>query len=120
MVNTITTSDFEKIFDYNKEDKWQNFKPNKKLPIVIDFSADSWCAPCRALSPILDELSKEYENKVEFYKVDVDEEYELSKFFNIRSIPTILFVPVKGQPTSHTGAFPKNELKKFISKYFGE
>lgn len=120
MVNTITTSDFKKLFNYNKDEKWQNFKIDKKSPIILDFSAESWCAPCRSLSPILDELSKEYENKVEFYKIDTDEEYELSKFFDIKSIPTLIFIPVDGKLSIHTGAFPKSEIKKFILKYFSE
>lgn len=111
----ITTDDFkEMIYDFDKE---KDFKNKETKPIVIDFYAD-WCGPCKVVAPILEELEKEL--NFNLYKVDVDEEYELSKFFNVRSIPTILFVPKKGQPVAHTGAFPKNELKKFISKYFSE
>ena len=118
MVKTINTFDFDKIFEYKKSEKWQDniFKTKRNLPIIIDFSADSWCGPCRILSPILEDLSNEYDNKIDFYKVDVDEEYDLSKFFNIRSIPSILFIPVKGQPIMHMGAFPKSEIKKLIIK----
>ena len=120
MIIEITTSDFNNIFKYKKEDKWQdnNFITQRNVPIILDFSA-LWCNPCKTLTPILEDLSKEFENKIDFYKVDVDEEYELSKFFNIRSIPTILFIPINNKPIAHTGAFPKSELKKFISKYFG-
>ena len=62
-----------------------------KRPAVVDFYA-SWCAPCRQLSPLVEELSDYYGEKVDFYKVNVDEENELSGIFNIRSIPTLLFV----------------------------
>ncbi len=111
----ITTNDFkETIYDFEKEKNFTN-KGNK--PAIIDFYAE-WCGPCKVIAPILEELERE--NNFSLYKVDTDEEYELSKHFNIRSIPTILFVPVKGEPVAHTGAYPKNELKKLITKYFGE
>ena len=110
MVQKITTSEFKRIFDNEL-----NCKNNNDC--VLDFTA-SWCGPCKMISPILDELSEEYK-KIDFYKIDVDEEYELSSLFNIRSVPTLLFIPVGGKPTLHNGAFPKGELKKFIVKYFG-
>ena len=118
-MNNLTTVQFKEIiFDISdgKEIK-KDWNYNGTKPSIVMFSAP-WCSPCRTLTPILEDLEKE--GNFNLYKVDTDEEYELSKFFNIRSIPTILFVPVKGQPVSHTGAFPKSELKKFIAKYFGE
>ena len=111
----ITTNDFKEIiYDFEKEKDF-NFKGNK--PAIIDFYAD-WCGPCKVIAPILEDLEKD--GNFTLYKVDTDEEYELSKFFNIRSIPTILFIPIKGQPVTHVGAIPKGELKKLITKYFGE
>lgn len=111
----ITTKDFkEMIYDFEKD---KDFKSKDNKPVIIDFYAE-WCGPCKIIDPILEELEKE--NNFNLYKVDTDEEYELSKFFNIRSIPTMLFIPVKGEPVAHTGAFPKNEIKKFIAKYFNE
>jgi thioredoxin len=110
----ITTQDFKEIiYDFEKNKDFK-FKGNK--PAIIDFYAE-WCGPCKMIAPVLEELEKD--GSFNLYKVDTDEEYELSKHFNIRSIPTILFVPVEGKPVSHTGSFPKSELKKFISKYFG-
>lgn len=111
----ITTQDFKDIiYDFEKEKDF-NYKGSK--PLILDFAA-SWCLPCKTLAPILEELEKE--NNFTLYKIDVDDEYELSKFFNIRSVPTMLFVPVNGKPIAHTGSYPKGELKKFIVKYFGE
>lgn len=118
MVNMITTKEFTKFFDFNKNGEWQNIKTNSEKPLILDFSADSWCAPCRTLSPILEDLSNEFENKVIFYKIDTDEEYELSKFFNIKSIPTLIFISTDNKLYTHTGSFPKNEIKRFIFKYF--
>lgn len=113
-MENITTNEFKKtIADIDQKDL--NFKIRENT--ILMFSAP-WCGPCRMLSPILEDLQKEY--SFNLYKIDTDEEYELSKFFNIRSIPTILFVPLDGKPISHTGAFPKSEIKKFIEKYFGK
>jgi thioredoxin len=111
----ITTKDFKEIiYDFEK-DKDFKFKGNK--PVIIDFYAE-WCGPCKMVAPVLEELERE--GNFTLYKVDVDEEYGLSSIFNIRSIPSILFVPIEGKPIMHTGAFPKSEIKKFIGKYFEE
>jgi thioredoxin-like negative regulator of GroEL len=66
------------------------------------------------VSPVIDELSKEYEGKVNFYKVNTDEEQELAGIFGIRSIPSLLFIPVTGEPKMAMGALPKKELKRMI------
>ena len=115
-MNYLTTKEFKEViadFDDNNKDLKLKIKKNS----LVMFTA-SWCNPCKAVAPVLEELERE--GNFNLYKVDTDEEYELSKFFNIRSIPTIVFVPIKGQLVSHTGAFPKSELKKFITKYFAD
>lgn len=86
------------------------------LPAIIDFYAD-WCAPCRIVAPILDELAKEYEGKIRIYKIDTDKEKELARVFNIRSIPTMLFIPAKGKPQMSQGALPKETLKQVIDNF---
>jgi len=68
------------------------------------------------VGPVIDELSKEYEGKVNFYKIDTEAEQELSAAFGIRSIPSLLFIPVEGQPKMTTGALPKPELKNIIEQ----
>lgn len=109
----MTKNDFiEKVFDYENEKEW---KYKGELPCLIDFSA-SWCGPCKMISPILDELSDEYKDKVNIYKVDVDDENELASVFNIKSVPSLLFVPKEGKPSMTQGALPKSELKKIIEK----
>lgn len=82
-------------------------------PAIVDFYAD-WCGPCRQLSPVLDELAKEYSGKLTIYKVNVDNERGLATFFGIRSIPTLLFIPMKGKPQRSLGALSKTELKGII------
>lgn len=82
-------------------------------PAVIDFYAP-WCAPCRAVAPLLDELSVLYDEKVDFYKVNVDEEGELAADFGIRSIPTLFFVSRDGGVQKITGATSRDRLKEFV------
>lgn len=102
----------EKVFDYLNEREW---KYKGSLPCVIDFWAQ-WCGPCRMLAPIFKELAVEYAGKVLFYKVDTDAEQELAMIFGIRSIPTLLFVPLNGKPQMSVGALPKPTLKEIIEK----
>ena len=83
--------------------------------VLIDFYAD-WCGPCKMVAPILEELSKEYAGKIYIYKVDVDKEPELAKAFGIQSIPTLWFVPMKGEPQVSMGALSKEQLKGYIDK----
>ena len=86
-----------------------------ELPVLVDFYAD-WCGPCKMVAPILEELSKEYAGKIYIYKVDVDKEPELAKAFGIQSIPTLWFVPMKGEPQVSMGALSKEQLKGYIDK----
>ncbi len=105
----------EKVFDFENNKEWK-FAGDK--PCIIDFYAD-WCAPCRTLTPIMEELSEEYKGKVDIYKIDTEKEQELAAMFGIRSIPSILFVPSEGQPQMATGALPKETLEKAIEDLFG-
>ncbi len=100
----------DKVFDYEKNKEW---KYEGRLPALIDFWAP-WCGPCRMVGPVIDELSKEYAGKVNFYKVDTDEEQELAGMFGVQSIPSLLFIPVGGEPKMAMGALPKEELKRII------
>jgi thioredoxin 1 len=102
----------EKIFDFEKEKEW---KYQGNVPAVIDFWAP-WCGPCRTIGPIIEELSEEYKGKVNFYKINTDEEQELAGAFGIRSIPSLLFIPSEGQPKMAMGAVPKENLKEAIEK----
>ena len=100
------------IFDYTTEKEW-NYKGDK--PAIIDFYAD-WCGPCKMVAPILEELSNDYDGKIDIYKVDTEVEQELSSVFAIRSIPSILFIPKEGQPMMQPGALPKNVLEQVIEE----
>jgi thioredoxin len=109
MTEHLTADTFkEKVFNYETNKEW---KYEGELPCVIDFYAD-WCGPCKMVAPILEELSEEFEGKLDIYKVNTEEERELSEIFGIQSIPSILFVPREGQPQMAMGALPKDTLTK--------
>jgi len=114
-MNTVqlTAEDFKtKVLDYTTQQEW-NYQGT--LPAIIDFYAD-WCGPCKMVAPILEELAKEYEGKLIIYKVDTEKEQELAAIFEIRSIPTFLFIPMTGKPMLQPGALPKNVFKKVIDE----
>ena len=109
MLEHLTTETFKaKVFNYEENKEWK-FAGDK--PCLIDFYAD-WCSPCRIVAPILEELAVEFEGKLDIYKVDTEDQQELAAIFGIQSIPSLLFVPVEGQPQMAMGALPKDTFIK--------
>lgn len=112
-VTYLTNDSFKKlIFDYEANKEW---KYAGKKPAIIDFYAD-WCAPCRQLSPLVEQLAKEYEGKIVVYKVDTEKEIILSQNLGITGLPTLLFIPVEGKPQVTMGALPKESLVQAINE----
>jgi thioredoxin 1 len=109
MTEHLTADTFkEKVFNFEENKEWK-FEGEK--PCLIDFYAD-WCGPCKMVAPVLEELSEEYDGKLNIYKVNTEEQRELSAIFGIQSIPSLLFVPKEGQPQMAMGALPKDTLEK--------
>lgn len=108
----LTKEEFLKqVVDYeNNPTEWKYLGDK---PAIVDFYAD-WCAPCKMLAPVLEELAAEYKGRIVIYKVNTEQEQELAAVFGIRSIPTLLFVPMQGGPQMAAGALPKNTLKEAI------
>jgi thioredoxin 1 len=103
----LTNAQFKQlVFNYEVNKEW-NYLGNK--PAIIDFYAD-WCGPCRIMSPRLEEIAKEYAGKIIVYKVDTDKEQVLSTNLGIQSLPTLVFIPLDGQPQSSLGVIPKESL----------
>ncbi len=116
MTENLTKETFlEKVFNFEKNKEW---KFEGDVPCIIDFYAD-WCGPCKMVAPILEQLSEEYGDKLNIYKVDTEKEQELSAAFAIRSIPSMLFCPKDGEPQMAQGALPKQELERIIKDVLG-
>lgn len=114
-VSHLTKDEFLKKV-YNYEANPNEWKFEGERPAIIDFYA-TWCGPCKAMAPVLDDISKEYAEKIDVYKVDVDKEKELAAAFGIRSIPTLLMIPAKEDPQVVQGALPKAQLKKVVDEF---
>jgi thioredoxin 1 len=111
MLEHLTKQTFkEKVFNFEDNKEW---KYEGNVPCMIDFYAD-WCGPCKMVAPVLEELQKEYGSNLVIYKVDTEQEQELAGMFGIQSIPSLLFVPVDGQPQMAMGALPKATFEKAI------
>ena len=103
----LTKETFQKkVFNYEASKDWK-FEGDK--PCIIDFYAD-WCGPCKQVAPVLEELAKEYEGKVDIYKIDTEDQQELAAAFGIRSIPSILFCPKDEKPQMSMGALPRESF----------
>ena len=110
----LTKADFlTKVMDY--EANPQEWKYLGDKPAIIDFYA-SWCGPCKMVAPILEELAEEYDGQIYIYKVNTEKEQELAAMFGIRSIPSILFIPMGEQPQMAMGAMPKSSFKEAIDR----
>lgn len=113
MLEHLTKETFkEKVFNFEVNKEW---KFEGTTPCLIDFYAD-WCGPCKMVAPVLEELQKEYGQNLVIYKVNTEDERELSAIFGIQSIPSMLFVPVDGQPQMAMGALPKSTFEQAISE----
>lgn len=116
-VHSLTASDFrKKIMDYEAHPEEWVFAGSR--PAVIDFYT-TWCGPCKMMAPIVESFARKYASKVDFYKVDIDQEPELASVFGIRSIPTFLFIPMKGNPSMQMGALQKEDFEEIIGKMMG-
>lgn len=110
----LTKADFlTKVANYEKNpEKWEYLGDK---PAIIDFYAD-WCGPCKMVASILEQLAAEYEGQIYIYKVDTEAEQELAADFGIRSIPTLLFIPMNENPQMAQGALPKDAFKQAINE----
>lgn len=103
---------YKTIADYDVNKEW---KYKGTLPAIIDFYA-TWCPPCRQLSPLVDEVAKEYKGKIIVYRINIDKEKVLVNKLGITNIPTLLYIPSTGQPKVTLGYIPKDKLLKTIKE----
>ena len=112
-VQNLTMADFKKqIMDF--EAKPQEWKYLGDKPAIIDFYA-TWCGPCKATAPVLEKIAEKYDGRINVFKVDVDKEQELAALFGVRSIPSLLFIPMSEKPQMATGAMMQNDFERAIA-----
>ncbi len=112
-VKTIDTKEFcQKVYDIDAE----TLKYLGDKPAIVDFYAD-WCGPCRAIAPTLQELAAQYGDKIIIYKVNIDKDPDLAHAFGIRSIPAVMYIPVKGEPKMTVGGRDKAKFEAEIKAY---
>ena len=112
-IRTLSTKEFcEKVYDINADE----LKYKGEKPAIVDFYAD-WCGPCRAIAPVLQELADKYGDEIVIYKVNIDNSPELAQAFGIRSIPAVMYIPLKGEPAMTLGARDKSKFEKEIAAY---
>lgn len=108
----LTKAEFlKRVADYEANPREWKYLGDK--PAIVDFYA-SWCGPCKMIAPILEELAAEYGDELYIYKINTEDEQELSAAFGIRSIPSLLFVPMNGAPQMSMGAMSKADFKRAI------
>lgn len=97
------------------EQSWQSEVMQSDLPVFVDFWA-AWCGPCRMVGPVVDELADEYEGRVKFVKVNIDEAGSLASNYNVYSIPTLLLINRGEVVSQQAGAASKESFKNMIDR----
>jgi len=112
-VEHLTKATFkQKVFDFEHNKDWK-YAGDK--PCIIDFYAE-WCGPCKKLAPTVEQIAKDYQGKINVYKVNVDEQQELAGAFGIQSIPSVLFCPQTDRPQMSTGYITREDFDKAIKE----
>lgn len=110
----LTKEEFlQKVVNYEKNSQKWVYLGDK--PCIIDFYA-TWCPPCKAIAPDLEELADKYKDEIYIYKIDTDKEPELAKAFGIRSIPTLYFCNMDNEVQRTEGAMPKENFEQIINE----
>ena len=111
VINLTESEYLERVADYRAAHAEWRYRGDR--PAIVDFYA-AWCGPCRVLAPILEEIASTYRDELYVYKVDVDKCETLADAYDIRSIPTTLFIPTEGYPVKMVGAISKREIERQI------
>lgn len=113
-VKEMTCRSFIKeIYDYRRKSTPWQFKG--KRPTLLVFYAN-WCSPCRHMLPIINKLADEYEGRIKFYRINVDNEKDLAHYFKTAYIPMFVFIPMRDDPNKCTGAMTEDALREKLEE----
>ena len=98
------------------DEQFENDVLKSELPTLVDFWAE-WCGPCKMLTPVLEEIAKEYEGRVHFFKLDVDKNNHSATQFGVRSIPYLVLFKDGAVVATEVGAKTKSQLSAFLDEY---
>lgn len=104
----------QKVWNFDKD---KAFNCIGNLPIILDFHA-TWCRPCKMLAPHLQVIQNKYNGKLIIYRIDVDQEPQLAKLFNVQAMPTIIFMGSKNKFKTELGYREYNDLELLVQNYF--
>lgn len=110
-------SESQYVFEAN-DDSFDSEVANHSGPVLVDFWAE-WCGPCKALSPVIDDIANEYQNKIKVVKVNVDDSPNIAQKLNVRGIPTLIFFKDGNPAEQLVGNQPKDTIKGAIDKVLG-
>jgi thioredoxin-like negative regulator of GroEL len=110
---SINRADFlNRVFNFEEKEEWEF---SGKIPCIIDFYDDS-CPPCKAIEPLLNDLSQEYDGRVDFLKVDIKKEEKLARELGVTNLPTLVLCPIGDRPVVMQGVPTREKLSEAIEK----
>ena len=102
------------LITHTTDSNFESDVVNNDLPVLVDFWA-TWCGPCRAIAPVLDQMAGDYENRLSICKVDVDKNQAVAGRFGVRNIPTLLLFKGGQVVGQRVGALNRKALDEFVA-----
>lgn len=125
-IDTITTkilvkemncrSFIKEVYDYRRRSTPWLYKGKKPALLVL---YANWCSPCRRMIPVVNKLAEEYEGKIKFFRINVDNEKDLAQYFKAAYIPLFVLIPLKEEPVKYSGAMTEEELRAKLQGLIG-